>query len=133
MPNMGETGHKFNEIILSDDEDSVIIENNKQDTEISRKASIFEHKVSKFSSSYDYQNNISEYKQFIANTVNERLRKPIKDTIDDDDIKEEINVVEDDSDDDKSNSKLRQRFLDRIAANNKTMGGRQSKTSNKIK
>jgi hypothetical protein len=134
MPTMGETGHKFNEIVLSDDDyDNVVIENNKQDTEIARKATFFTHKVSKFSSSYDYQNNIAEYKQFIANTVNDRLKIPTKDTIDDDDIKEEINVVEDDSEDEQPNSKFRQRFLDRIAGNNKTMGARQSKTSSKIK
>ena len=54
IPTMGETGHKFNEIILSDDDDydSVVID---QNANIEAKAAIFEHKMNKFTSSYDYK------------------------------------------------------------------------------
>lgn len=54
VPTMGETGHKFNEIILSDDEeyDSVVIDKNDN---IETKAAMFEQKMNKFTSSYDYK------------------------------------------------------------------------------
>lgn len=53
MP-MGETGHKFHEIVLSEDDcDSVVIEDRKK--EIDRKATMFQSKfANKYSNSYDY-------------------------------------------------------------------------------
>lgn len=58
IPIMGETGNKFNEIILSDDEfESVIIET-KNDQIIQKKAILFEQKVAKFTSSYDFKSQI---------------------------------------------------------------------------
>lgn len=67
----------------------------------------------------------------VAKTMSEKIMQPIKDTIDDDEIKEEIDVVDDDSDEDEPNLSLRQRFMDRISRQ-RTMG-RQSKTSSKLK
>ena len=54
MP-MGETGHKFNEVVLSDDEyDSVVLED--KNTSINTKAKMFNQRMSnKFSSSYEYK------------------------------------------------------------------------------
>lgn len=52
---MGETGHKFNEIILSDDEfDSVVIDPKKEKS-MPPKASLFQDKAAKFTSSYEYK------------------------------------------------------------------------------
>ena len=49
--------NKFNEIILSDDDfDSVVIEN-KEKT-IDEKANLFEQKVAKFTSSYEYKSKL---------------------------------------------------------------------------
>ena len=65
MPKMGETGNKFNEIILSDDEfDSVVIED--KDKAIDVKANLFEQKVAKFTSSYEYKS-----KYFLQNCFND--------------------------------------------------------------
>lgn len=55
----------------------------------------------------------------------------MKETIDDDEIKEEINV-EDDSEEEEPAIKLRKKFLDRIA-NNRTMGKGRSSTMMKMK
>ena len=56
---------------------------------------------------------------------------PIKDTIEDDEIKEEINV-EDDSEEESPNTKLRKKFLDRMA-HNRTIGNKNSHQKLKIK
>mmetsp|Transcript_17292 Transcript_17292/g.16951 ORF Transcript_17292/g.16951 Transcript_17292/m.16951 type:complete len:376 (-) Transcript_17292:121-1248(-) len=121
VPTMGETGHKFNEIILSDDEfDSVVIDPKKEKS-MPPKASLFQDKAAKFTSSYEYKNK----------TVAQSKRKTMKETIEDDEIKEEINV-EDDSEDEAPATKLRKKFLDRIA-NNRTIGKGRSNTMMKLK
>ena len=64
----------------------------------------------------------------IGKTVNQKVTYICpKDTIDDDEIKEEINIV-DDSDDDDKNKSLRKRFMNKM--HNIKTEGRQSKTSN---
>ena len=55
---MGETGNKFNEIILSDDEFESVIIDNKEKVVIQEKANCFEQKVAKFTSSYDCKSKI---------------------------------------------------------------------------
>lgn len=69
---------------------------------------------------------------FLGKTVNERITYNMrpKDTIDDDEIKEEIDVVDDDSDDGQSLQKqenLQKRFMDKL--HNRSQEGRQSKSS----
>lgn len=61
VPTMGETGNKFNEIILSDDEfDSVVIDHKKaKPTPTPSKPSLFDTKAAKFTSSYEYKSNLS--------------------------------------------------------------------------
>lgn len=81
----------------------------------------------------------SSFKIDLTKTVNERHIAPIIDTIEEDEIKEEINVVDDESDDE--NSDIRQRLIHRLSSQNYDFGGielpnlvaRQSKTSTKIK
>jgi len=89
---MAETANKFNEIVLSDDEyDSVVIESNIRDT----------IRTSRFDK-----------------TVIDRNKKPlIRDTIDDDDIKEEINIEEDDSEDEAI--QVRQQLIKKLSNLNK--------------
>jgi len=55
---MGETGNKFNEIILSDDEFESVIIDNKEKVVIQEKANCFEQKAAKFTSSYDFKSKI---------------------------------------------------------------------------
>ena len=55
---------------------------------------------------------------------------PMKETIDDDEIKEEINV-EDDSEEEAPSTNMRKRFYDRIS-NNKTLGKGRSNTIMKL-
>lgn len=72
----------------------------------------------------------SKTKLFVGKTINQKVIYNIgpKDTIDDDEIKEEINVVDDESDDeDKKDNK----FIARISKSG--LDGRQSKTSNNRK
>lgn len=149
MP-MGETGHKFHEIVLSDDDyDSVVIHTQpkvvrkldkeelliptykKRNDSIEKKASLFEQRMmNKYSNAYDYKS-INSFLYILAKTVVEQHRNPIKDTIEDDEIKEEIDV-EDDSEDESPDAKLRQKFIDRLS-HNRTSAARQSKTSKMFK
>lgn len=57
----------------------------------------------------------------LGQTVNEKKRVSFKETIDDDEIKEEINV-EDDSEEEYPTTKLRKKFLNRISNHTKTVG-----------
>jgi len=68
---------------------------------------------------------------YLGKTVNQRASKSIvpRETIDDE-IKEEINVV-DDSDDEEKQEKLRKKFMEKMS--NLRTDGRQSKTSNNRK
>ena len=92
---------------------------------------MFNQKMNKFSNSYDYKSKLLYViNKFIniGKTMNEKVRQQPKDTIEEDEIKEEINVVEDDSDDNNSQENLRKRFMDRLKQQKPVE--RQSKTSN---